>query len=876
MMQDRVDPDILLHHIQQEELRAKRGKLKIYLGSAPGVGKTYKMLHDAYANRLKHLDVVIGIIESHGRKDIEAMRQSFEAIPTQTLTYREKSYTEFDLDAALKRDPGMVLVDEMAHTNIPGLRHEKRWQDIKELLDCGVDVCTTLNIQHIESLKDHVAQIIQAPVTETVPDFMVERAYTIELVDLPVQEHLKRLKDGKIYIPEQANIAALNFFREGNLIALRELALRVTASFIESDVMSYRKTEGIQNIWPTRDKILSCVGPNPQSLRLIRTAKRMASSLQAEWLAVYIDTPDIACSEQKRNRAIQNLRLAEQLGATTYVLTGKDVVKEILRFARESNVTQIMLLKDRSRGWRHLFRRRLADEMIKHCGEMNVYIVAEHRTRERALPSLQIPSKKTWYYYLIGVVLVGLATGFNLLVQPITSMGIQAIAYVLVVMIVAMFGYLGPSLLASWLSILTFDYFCMPPLYAFKVDNANAVLTLVMLFIVAALANYLILINYRETKMTRSIQQQTRVLYLLSRQLLKARGLSEILSVSISYISELFQVEVIALLPSQKGLYRASGSPEHANLGEKDISIAQWVYDMAQPAGLGTDTLTSNTGLFLPLSTASKNVLGVLKIEPQTPVLFSPDQKRLLESCVNQLTLALEIDRLQEKSRKKQLKFEVDSAKNALLKTISTQLNYPLKLILEGIGASFQSKGEVVQVNVSEKLDKISLINNNILQVIEFETAKIKLNKHPVNFIELVQEALHLLQATRHKCDIHTHCVTDLPLIRLDPDRIQEVLLNLLDNAIKYSTPNTAIDIYIEIQPLHIWVSIENSGVPLEKEELIRIFNPFYRSMTPNHEDSLGLGLTLCQLNIEAHEGKIWAENIHEKGVTAFRFVIPH
>jgi two-component system sensor histidine kinase KdpD len=875
-MQSRSDPDVLLQQIQQEELREKRGKLKIYLGSAPGVGKTYKMLHDAYDKRLKHLDVVIGIIESHGREDIQAMLQSFEAIPTQALIYRKKSYAEFDLDAALKRAPGIVLVDEMAHTNIPGLRHEKRWQDIKELLDCGIDVYTTLNIQHIESLKDDVAQIIQAPVSETVPDFMLERAHTIELVDLPVEEHLKRLKEGKIYIHEQANIAALNFFREGNLIALRELALRVTASFIQSDMMSYRKTEGIQQIWPIRDKILICVGPHQQSMRLIRTAKRMASSLQAEWLAVYIDTPNIAFSKEKRDRAIQNLRLAEQLGATTYVLTGKDVVREILHFARESNVTQIMLLKDRSRGWRHLFRRRLADEMIKHCGAINVYIVAEQPTRERARPSMQIPLKKTWYYYLLGVVFVGLATGFNLLVQPITSIGMQAIVYVLVVMVVAMFGYLGPSLLASWLSIVTFDYFCMPPVYAFKVDNPNAILTLILFFIVAAFTNYLILINYRETKMARTIQQQTRILYLLSRQLLKARGLNEILTVSISYIAELFHVEVIALLPNQIGLHSAYSYPEDVHLGDKDLSIAHWVYDMAQPAGLGTDTLTSNPGLFLPLSTVSKYVLGVLKITPQTPNLFSPDQMRLLESCVNQLTLALEIERLQERSRKKQLKSEVDSAKNALLKTISIQLNYPLKLILEGIGTSLQSKGEVMQVNVSERLDKISLINNNILQVIEFETAKIKLNKQTVNFIELLQNALKLLQTTRHKREIYTHYVAELPTIRLDADRIQEVLLNLLDNAIKYSTPNSNIDIYIEAQPLHIWVSIENEGTPLEKEELIRIFNPFYRSMTPNHEDSLGLGLTLCQLNIEAHQGMIWAENVHEKGVIAFRFVIPY
>ena len=875
MSQTRSDPERLLKQIQQEEEAGKKGKLKIYLGAAPGVGKTYKMLHDAYQSRIKHLDVVVGIAESHNRQEIDKMLGNFEILPPQTLSHREKKYTEFDLDGALKRAPGLILVDEMAHTNVAGLRHEKRWQDIKELLDRGIDVYTTLNVQHIESLKDDVAQIIQAPVKETVPDFMLECAHAIELVDLPVEDLLKRLQDGKIYIPTQASLAANHFFRKGNLIALRELALRVTANCVDTDVLSYRKASGIQAIWPTADKILVCVGSSSQSLKLIRIAKQLASSLQAEWMAVYIDTPNVFLSQNKRNRAIENLRLAEQLGAVTHVLQGRDVVKELLQFARTSNITQIMLSKDRTKSWRYFFRRRLADELIAQSGEINVYIVGSKKEAEASEVLDKYP-KFRGYYYGLSVLAVGLITGSGFLMTSFLPANVIALCYLLAVLLIAVLGQSGPAIFTSFLSVFAFDYFFVYPIYHLKVLTAQSVVTLTVMFLVSLSMSYWMLLKYREAKIARQIQQQTRASYDFSQKLLQTRGLQEILSLGAEYIAQSLSATVLILFPKEGHLAVQATYPSSLQHNEKDQAVAQWVYDMAQPAGLGTDTLSSSTALYIPLHTSSQPAIGVLKIQPKEKELFSPDQLRTLESFVNQLALALEVDHLQDKLRKKQVKQEVDSAKNALLKTISTQLNYPLKFILDVLGPRFaQNIASHSEQDLNEELNKISLINNNILQIIEFESHRIQLEKHEVDLNLLLQHTVKQLHKAKHKHIIQVHSAASLPKLVVDPLRIQEVLLNLLDNSMKYSSPRSVIDIYLQVEPTHILVSVENTGTAIKQEDLSKIFNPFYRSTQAQHQDSLGLGLTYCQINIEAHGGQIWAENLHEKNGVAFRFTLP-
>lgn len=389
MTDRRPDPNALLQRVIEEEQLKHRGKLKIYLGAAPGVGKTHSMLSEALQEQAKGLDIIIGIVESHGRIEIEEILKNFVILPKVTIDYHGKQLQEFDLDAALKRNPGLILMDEMAHTNVSGVRHKKRWQDIKELLDRGIDVWSTLNVQHIESLNDDVSQIIHAPIQETVPDAMIERANTIELVDLAPEDLLKRLAEGKVYVPKQARLAAEFYFRKGNLMALRELALRTLAKRVNTQVLLYRQGQGIRHIWPIMEKILVCVGPGPESHKLIRAAKRMASSLQVDWIAVYVDSPRSKLSKNQRNQAIKNLFFAEQLGAETQVLMGYDLVNEIINFSRQQNVTLIMICKQIRTRWRNFFFRSLADEILRYSGEIDVYTVtiAANTARKKIFPS---------------------------------------------------------------------------------------------------------------------------------------------------------------------------------------------------------------------------------------------------------------------------------------------------------------------------------------------------------------------------------------------------------------------------------------------------------------------------------------------------------
>ncbi len=867
-MDKRVTPEQSLEEAQEAEKKAQCGQLKIYLGAAPGVGKTYEMLHDAQESLTKNLDVVIGVVESHGRDMIEGMVSHFEILPKQKINYRGREYEEFDLDAALKRNPGLVLIDEMAHTNVEGLRHAKRWQDIKELLDRGIDVYTTLNVQHIESLKDDVTQIIQAPVKETVPDFMIELADTIELVDLPVDELLQRLHEGKIYIPQQARQAVEHFFRRGNLIALRELALRTTAACVETEVLLYRKSEGIKKIWPTREKILVCVGANPESLKLIRTAKRMVTSLQAEWLAVYVDVPRIRASTNQRNCAVQHLRLAQQLGAETHVLIGSDLVKEIMQFARENNVTQIMVWKYESWDWRHFFKTHVADKILSHCGEINVFIVTGPDLVNKIPDSP--PVSIVWKPYAWAGMMVLLATGFNQLLVSFVESSVLLMIYLLGILLVTTLGSVGASMLASVASVLLYDFIFLNH----RIGSRDSLITWGIMFTVTVAISYLILIKNRKDHLTKQIHDQTRALFTFSRQLLSTRGVDQLISLGTAYIADIFKAKAGVFIRNKNQLVLRENSLTKGATDQKEQSVAQWVYDMKQPAGYGTDTLSSSDALYMPLI-ASGESIGVLKITPEPHVFYTPDQMRLLESCVNQLTLALEVDRLQEKARKKELRTEVDLAKNTLLKTLSSHLNFPLNAILDAVSAAHDQSINIDHAKIKGELSQISLLNNNILHMIRFDSKSIKLNKKRITIDRLMRVSIELFQRRCQDKKVRLNKPDNLPEIFADKDLLRSMFDNLLDNADKYSPKDTSIDIYIQVEPHHLWFSIENVSSGIPKDELLDLFKKFYRGKHLAPEQGLGLGLTICQRIIEAHRGRIWVENIDQKGIVAFRFILP-
>ncbi|MBV8802920.1 MAG: sensor histidine kinase KdpD, partial [Gammaproteobacteria bacterium] len=614
MKDNRPDPERLLKRIQDEEKKEQRGKLKIYLGAAPGVGKTHSMLEDALDKHAQGLDIAIGIVETHGRREIESLITQFEVLPRQSIEYHGQILQEFDIDAVIKRNPSIVLIDEMAHTNIPGLRHTKRWQDIKEILDRGIDVYTTLNVQHIESLNDSVSQIIHTRVKETVPDSMLKQATSIELIDLPPEDLLKRLQEGKVYFPAQAKIAKEHFFQKGNLTALREIALRITAEHVGKQVLSYRQGLGIKYIWPTKEKLLVCISHKASSSKLVRVASRLASHLNAEWIAVFIDSPHLQLSEEERNTAIHHLRLAEKLGAETHILTGPNITKEIMTFAHEQNVTEIVIWKHSRSRWKEFFTRSLADDILRNSGEIDVYVVANEKPDKLRHKKTQKPTTFPIKIYCIMLVLIAAATSLANVLAPFLQPTNLFMIFVLTTALVAVFGYVIPSILAACLSVIIFNLLFVPPYYQIDMTDWQYLFSLFVLAVISIIISQLTLLNHRQTQATRLRENHTTALHSLSRALASARGVDKLLKMAVNNIADIFNSEVMALLPSDHQLIiRAKHSPETA-LKDKELSIAAWVYDLGQIAGLGTDTLPFSPAIYIPLL-ASQGPIGVLRVK---------------------------------------------------------------------------------------------------------------------------------------------------------------------------------------------------------------------------------------------------------------------
>lgn len=874
----RHTPEQLLQRAEEEARKAKRGRLKIYLGAAPGVGKTYQMLHDALEKRHKGLDVVVGIAESHGREEIEEMLRQLEILPRQIIHYRRQRLLEFNLDQALQRYPGLILVDEMAHTNAPGLRHAKRWQDIKELLDRGIDVYTTLNVQHIESLNNDVAQIIQAPIKETVPDSMLEMADTIELIDLPPDDLLKRLQEGKVYIPQQAHIAIEHFFRKGNLIALRGLALRTTAERVGAEVLMYRQGEGITHIWPTKDKILVCVNAKPESLKLIRAAKRMANSLQAEWLAIYIDSAQHGLASKERNQAIQNLRLAELLGAETHVLAGVDIVSEIINFAHENNVTQIMLWKTIRPRWLTWFRHSLSDELIRNSEEINIYIMTgdAHETHLPA-PMTRKSHATTLKGYVIACGVVGIVTVLSFFIAPLLAPGGLILIYLLGIIGVALFGRIGPAVVATFLSVSIYDYLFIYPYHSFTYSNVKYFLTLIIMFVVAQVISQLIILTRRQTESVRLAQHQTAALYAFSRQLTASSGVDQLLETGTRYIANAFNCDVMALLPKRGHLeVRSSSTHVISPLTDKEQSIAEWVYAGGKKAGLSTDTLAFSKALYLPLL-ASQGNIGVIRVCPETQALLSPDQLRLLEACVNQLALALEIVRLQEKTARQEWKQESARVRDSLLQTISNTLHTPLVNVL-GTAGQLITK-EITDINEIEQdiyfeIEQLKRLNENISQISHLDSGHFKLPKTVNSIADIIQRVIKKSKKILQDREIKINVNKNLPSVRFNATLLEEVLYNLIDNATKFSPAGSEVIISAQIKDKAIVVSVEDWGPGIRQQEIPKLFEKFYRGKSAQKEQGLGLGLAICQKIIKVHGGTIWAENRVEGGA-AFRFTLP-
>lgn len=887
MNENRPSPEVLLEKLRAEEKPAHRGRLKIYMGAAPGVGKTYTMLEDAISKQREGVDVVAGVLESHGRAEIDEKLKNIEVLPKQKLIYRDKALEEFDLDGALQRNPALILIDEMAHTNMPGVRHNKRWQDIKEILDKGIDVYTTLNVQHIESYSDIVAQIIHVAVKETVPDFMIDLADTIEVVDLPPQDLLRRLKEGKVYFPKQAEIARENFFRIGNLIALRELALRATAERVITEALLYRKGEGITSIWPLKEKILVCVGAKEDSIRLIRVAKRMATTMQARWVAVYVDIPRVHLSETERNQALENLKMAERLGAETKLLSGFDIVKEIMSFAREQNITLIMVWRQIRPRWKEFFSRSLVDELVRASGEINIQVVTSSLSGDKTKnirpvkQSYRIKEGPALKAYGLAVLVVLAATTLGFFLENYLDNTNLMMLYVLGIIIVALFGKIEISLLAIVLSVLFYGIFFIPPPLSVLFSNPQYFFTLAIMLLISYIISHLTILYQRQAESAMIGEHYTAIVNALSQKLVAIRGIDQLLDNALHYIAELFNSQVVALLPVNRQLKVHTKVRAIERPNDKGMAVAQWVFDFGEMAGRGTETLPSADAIYLPLKTAD-NVIGVLALRPIPPKInFTLEDLRLLEACASQIALALEVNRLEEEARKSELHQAENQIRTALLQAVSQDLHQPLmsginlvkKLMLN---AEFSNQAGILMVakEIYASLDLLRHFINNILHIAYSDPRQLKLKKLPCALDILLEETLQALQLKLGGRQVSLYLDPELPNIPLDKAMVKEVLINLIDNAIKFSAPGTPIDISTELQKQKVIISIGDRGEGVVLNEADKLFEKFYRGQGSSSEHGLGLGLAISRNIIRAHGGEIWVENRPEAGAL-FRFSLP-
>ena len=899
MTEQRPDPDALLAKVQREEAKSRRGRLKVFFGAAAGVGKTYAMLSEAREKRAEGCDVAIGIVETHGRAETVAIAQGLESLPPRVIDYQGAKITEFDLDGALRRRPTLILVDELAHTNAEGSRHPKRWNDVEELLDSGIDVYTTLNVQHLESLNDIIGGITQIRVWETVPDTIFERADEVELVDLPPDDLLERLREGKVYVPQQAERAIRNFFRKGNLIALRELALRRTADRVDAQMRDYRNDQAIRDVWRAGERVLVCIGPNPLASRLIRAGKRLATSLHADWIVAYVETPQLQrLPPARRDLVLDYLHLAEELGAETMTLSGQRMSEAILDFARDRNATKIVLGKPSRTGWRRWFLGSVVDEVVREAHDFDIYLLACDRdvdaptlpdtsllVRSRAYLGLAEGGerrKQRWPGYLWGVGITAVITSLSAFASGYLELVNLVMLYLAGVVYVATRFGRGPSVLASLLSVAAFDFFFVPPPFSFAVSDVQYLVTFAVMLAVGLIVSTLTVNLRSEAKVSQHRARRAGVLYTFTRELGRMQSEDEMARVAVKHIGEEFEGQSVVLLPDYQGRihYPRSQSLQHSFHGS-DLAVAQWVFDHGKIAGKGTDTLPGTEGVYYPMPGAA-GTLGVLALLPiNLRRVFLPEQKRLIDTFITQIVQALERIRLTRDAQAATVKAETESLRNSLLSAISHDFRTPLASIV-GASSSLIDGGTHLTDNarlelgktIYEEARRMTKLANNLLDMARLEAGGVKLNRQWCPLEEIVGGVLTRLHARLAAHPVAIKLPSGLRLVHVDAVMIEQVLENLLENAIKYTPDGTPLEIGAEAdaQEVAFWVADRGAGLPAGREDML--FEKFFRESKEGAQSGVGLGLTICRAIVEAHGGTIRAEN-RPGGGANFRFTIP-
>ena len=878
-MEPRPDPDELLKHVESEE--TKRGKLKIFLGYAAGVGKTYAMLEAAHQRKEQGIDVVVGYVETHKRVETEELIEGLEILPRRRVEYHNVALPELDVDAAVKRRPALVLVDEFAHTNAPGSRHPKRYQDVEEILDAGIDVYTTLNIQHLESLNDIVAQVTGIIVRETVPDRVIDEASEIEVIDLPPDELLIRLNEGKVYIPEQAARAIQKFFRKGNLTALREMSLRRAAERVDGQMRSYMQTRAIPGPWAATERLLVCISPSPLAEKLIRNTRRLADELNAEWFAVYVE---IASRPENnpvnRERIGRTLQLAEELGAKSFTLAGRSIHKVVLDFARKNNITKIVIGKPLKPRWQELWNGSIVDQLVYASGDIDVYIVSAQTELTKPIIPTDWQPHRPIGRYILSVGLIALSTLLGLTVRGNLEPANLVMLYLVSVVISAIFLGRGPSLLATILGVLAFDFFLVPPYMTLAVSDTQYFITFIVLFLVSLVISSLTARVREQAEASVRRESQTSALYSLGRDLTSATDLNDVSQIIISHIGQAFGREVAIFLPANGHIRPFASSPGYQP-DENELAVAAWAFEHDQPAGRGTDTLPAVSLRCHPLNT-SNGIVGVLGIHPkEAGSLLTSEQRQTLAAFANQAALAIERASIVEQARQAELLQATEKLQTALLNSISHDLRTPL-VSITGVLTSLDEQAESLNdenrrslvSTAREEAERLNRLVGNLLSMTRIESGAIKLHREPGDIQDVVGTALEQLgkRVANHK--VQVNIPEDFPLVPMDFTLMVQVLVNILENAVKYSPEHSLIEVCASLADDKARIEIADRGVGIPPEDLTRVFDKFYRVQRPESVSGTGLGLSISKGIVEAHHGSIDAR-LREGNGTAVSIELP-
>ena len=868
----RPDPDLLLARVREEEDTRVRGRFKLFFGAAPGVGKTFSMLEAAAARRMEGIDVVIGIVETHGRKDTLRLTDGFEAMPLRTFEHRGTALEEFDIDAAMQRHPALLLVDELAHTNAPGSRHAKRWQDVHELLGAGIDVYSTLNVQHVESLNDVVAQITGITVRETVPDSVIAEADEIELVDVSPEVLIERLRDGKVYLPEQAARALDRFFRKGNLLALRELALRQTANRVDADMRGWMRRSGIVGTWAATDRVLVCIDSGDRQHQLVRRGARLAEALNAEWLALSVE-PVVAggFSDEERAAVAETLRLAESLGARAVALNGDRVADAIATFVEVNNITRLVVGQPRTRSFLHRFWRRpsVLNALLQRVTNVDVLVVSDQvATEGTPPPRRRLPPPPTLgYAWAAGT--VGVVTAIGILLRSRVSTTDIAMLYILGIAVVGSRARYRPALMASVLAIAAFDLCFVPPFYTFAVSDADYVLTFVMMLVVAILVSRITSMLKAQADAAQSREGRTAAAFALSADLSAAREPVEIVRALARHSMSVIPGTASVTVRATDGTFNS------------DDGVERWAYEHRQMAGQGTQTLPASPALYLPL-VASDTALGVVRLTPiDARDVADPVRRQLLESFASQAAIALERVELAAGTQQARVEVEAERLRTSLLSSLSHDLRTPLGAI-EGAASSLVDTGESLSPDVRrdlaqtivEESRRMTRMVGNLLDMIRVETGALSVHQEWQPLEEVVSVALIRMDERLKGRMVNVDLPLTLPLVCIDGILIEQVLINLLENAVKYSPAGTPIELSASATRDHVIIAVADRGYGIPAGQEQTIFDKFHRVDHSASTPGVGLGLTICRGIVLAHDGRIWAER-RPGGGMIFRVALP-